>query len=148
MSASLAIWDNKDLSRLKFQAFQQLRQLRPRARFLYFGDSGQADIDTGLKIMQSLAAAADGKSDGKGDGKDQPAPLLPALFINDIIASWRHSRPKCDQKLRDSYRKHNVLIMDSYLDGASSSRLCQLFECHVSCVACLQRPRSVASTST
>lgn len=94
---------HRGMGEQKGKVFNEFSQLHPEARFVFFGDSGEGDVDFALQFMRVAAKT--------------PAPPDRVALIHDVVAA-DGVVPKTSAQQRADYMAQGVFVFDTYVGAA------------------------------
>jgi len=94
----------RGMGQQKEKAFNEFVDLYPEARFVFFGDSGEGDVDFALAFMQDAAGAA-AVSVGR------------VALIHDVVGA-DGVEPKTSPEEREALGRRGVHVFDTYVGAA------------------------------
>lgn len=95
---------HKGMGEQKGNEFNRFADLHPDAKFVFFGDSGEGDVDFARNFM-------------KGFANSSRTPPDRAAFIHDVVEA-DGVRPKTDETSREMLRQKGVYVFDTYAGAA------------------------------
>lgn len=124
---------NEMIAARKFKNYLRYTQLFPECKFIWFGDSGQGDIQTGLDMVKTLApklaakgepkiadesvtAAANAAVESTNVGRKMQ-PQMMGAFIQDV-ALKNGLKLKTAVGMRDTLAKQGVHVVNNYIEVA------------------------------